>query len=559
MRLRALLPALLLTMCFSTAAAAAATARGGRVGGIVLAQGTPQLGANVIVTPEGRPGQPMRLETNRRGVFTSMPLLPGAYSVRVRLAGFLPAFESRILVAAGQITLLRIELGSLFSSVDRLSRDPIGSRRPAEWNWVLRSATIRRPVLRFSHGRVTIGADPGRNSHLSHGRAELIAGSLSSWSPADPQPLGSTAFLYDHSFSPTSRLLIAGSVGYQHATASAVSATWVRSADAEGNTTNSTTVIFRESQLGPGGPSFRGVEIDSRRKMRLGDRVEIDYGGQFVFAALGDTASAARPEARLRVKIDPAWTASLRVSSSPASRGTPDPSQALNIFPTPVESAGRLVFDRPWHEEIALDHPMKGRGALSAAIFHDSNAHTAIFGRGSLAGPNTIADPYSDAFVYDGGSLGQWGARVGYTENLSSHWHASLVYAWSKTLAPGTGDLTTASLRDMIEGQHRVSVGGRVSGRVERTGTELAAAYQWIDGPILSRPDPFGAALYGIDPYLNISVRQPLPNFFCCRIVAIVDVRNLFAQGYVSLETGEGSAVIIPAARAIRGGFAVQF
>ena len=110
-----------------------------------------------------------------------------------------------------------------------------------------------------------------------------------------------------------------------------------------------------------------------------------------------------------------------------------------------------------------------------------------------------------------------------------------------------------------IVAERRDLVGGQIRGSIERTGTEVSAGYEWVDGAILTRPDPYGASLYGIDPYLNVSVRQPLPNFLCCRIVALIDVRNLLAQGYVSLNTSDGRAILIPAARTIRGGFAVQF
>ena len=557
MRLRALLPALLLATCLPLGAAAAPGT--GQVAGIVSAQGSPQLGASVIVTPVGRPGQALRLLTDEHGGFDSHALLPGDYSVRVHLAGFLPAFESRVLVSAGQITLLRIELGSLFSSVERLRQGPVDSHKPGEWKWVLRSATLERPVLRFSHGRVVISEKTPRPSHASHGRAEVTAGSLAAWSPSNPQALGSTSFFYDQGLGATGHLQIRGRVGYDHAAASAIAATWLHSTDAQGRTTDSTTIVFDQSQFGPDGPSFHGIEINSLRQMHLGNRIAIDYGGQFLLASIDRSTSSARPVARLRFMIDPAWTASFLLGSSPLSQGTGSISGILNDFATPVENNGRLSLDRPWHEEIAIDHHTAGRGSLSAAIFRDSDANTALFGRGSLVGANIISDPYSKAFVYDAGRLNQWGARLGYKKNLSGNWQAAILYSWSRTLAPNRGDLSSAAIRDMIQGQRRDSFGGRISGRLNRTGTELSAGYQWVNGPILTQPDPLGAALFGIDPYLNLSVRQPLPNFLCCRIVAIVDVRNVLAQGYVSLDTPDGHALVIPAPRAIRGGFAVQF
>ena len=557
MRLRALLPALLLATCFPLGVAAAPGT--GQVAGIVVAQGSPQLGASVIVTPLGRPGQALRLLTDGNGAFNSHELLPGDYAVRVHLAGFLPAFESRVLVSAGQITLLRIELGSLFSSVERLRQGPVDSSKPGEWKWVLRSATLERPVLRFSHGRVIIGDKTKSASHASHGRAELTAGSLAAWSPSNPQTLGSTSFFYDQGLGATGQLQLRGRVAYDHAAASAIAATWLHSGQAQGSPTDSTTIVFDQSQFGPDGPSFHGIEINSLRQTHLGTRIEIDYGGQFVLASIDSSTSSARPLARLQFTIDPAWKASFLLGSSPFSQGTGGISGILNDFATPVENNGRLALDRPWHEEIAVDHHTPGHGTLSAAVFRDSDANTAVFGRGSLADANIISDPYSKAFVYDAGALDQWGARLGYEKKLSSNWQAAILYSWSRTLAPTSGDLSTAAIRDMIQGQRRDSLGGRISGRLNRTGTELSAGYQWVNGPILTQPDPLGAAIFGVDPYLNVSFRQPLPNFLCCRIVAIVDVRNLLAQGYVSLDTADGHAIVISAPRTIRGGFAVQF
>jgi hypothetical protein len=556
MRYRTLLLTLLITVAFAPAANAALT--GGRVEGVVVAERTPQLGAIVIVTPVERPGNPLRLVTDSRGLFASTSLLPGLYSVRVRAAGFLPAFQPRVQVSENHLTLLRIELGSLFSSIEQLRHDPRPGHDPDEWTWVLRSASATRPVLRYAGGKVTSGNQADSNAHAAHGRAELTAGSLSAWSPVDPQPLGTSSFLYDQGIGEGDRLLLAGIVGYEHSPSAGAAATWIRSGDSAKNGTSSTTIVFRQSQLGPNGPSFRGFEIHSTQKLQIGDRVELDYGGEYIVASLGGTASMTRPDVKLRVKAAPGWTASVLVGSNPERNGN-NPLDSLHSFVTPVEADGRLVLDRAWHEEIAVDHALGPNATLSAAVFHDSETNAAIFGRGPFLDYNTIADPYSDSFVYNGGGLANWGARVGYNRKLSTHWLAAVIYDSSRALAPGSNELTPESLRTMIVAERRDMVGGQIRGSLERTGTEVSAGYEWVDGPILTRPDAYGAALYGINPFLNVSVRQPLPNFLCCRIVALIDVSNLLAQGYVSLNTGDGRAILIPAARAIRGGFAVQF
>ncbi len=557
MRFRALLPILLVSFA---ATLSAAPKQQGRLGGMVIAEGTPQLGATVVVTPVARPGDPLKLLTNGRGIFASTPLLPGFYSVRVRVVGFLPAFESHVRVLGGQITVLRIELGSLFSSVEELRRDPRARGDAGEWAWVLRSASITRPVLRFSEE--PSDAEAARQAaRAAHGRAELTSGSLSAWSPAETDPLGATSFLYNQAFG-NNQLLMAGSLGYQASASAGVAATWLRPSPGDRHATDSTTIVFRESQFSSNGPAFRGFEINSQRKVRFSNGAELDYGGQYVVAMFDGTASSMRPEVRLRLAPVEGWIASFQLASNPESQspdGREDPMGTLQAFPTPVESDGHLVLDHPWHEELGLEHGLGGQATLSAAVYHDSDGHEAIFGRGPLEDYNTIADPFSDSFVYNGGSLTTWGARVTYQRNISPNWQTALLYGWSRALAPDAATLAEQALRQEIVARPRQMLGGRFTGRIQRTGTEISSGYEWVSGPVLNQPDPFGAEMTGIEPYWNVSVRQPLPSLFCCRIVALIDVRNLLAQGYVSLETGDGRAILIPAARAIRGGFAVQF
>src|SRR5882672_6164101 len=69
----------------------------GTLSGVVLdPSGTPQMGASVWLTAEDGTGRIIsQLRTNQHGAFFS-DLKPGEYSVRVSLAGFLPAFERHV-------------------------------------------------------------------------------------------------------------------------------------------------------------------------------------------------------------------------------------------------------------------------------------------------------------------------------------------------------------------------------------------------------------------------------------------------------------------------------
>jgi len=73
--------------------------------------------------------------------------------------------------------------------------------------------------------------------------------------------------------------------------------------------------------------------------------------------------------------------------------------------------------------------------------------------------------------------------------------------------------------------------------------------------------DMFNASAGQADPYLNIFFRQPIPGAgFLGHMDAVVDLRNLLAQGYVPVLGQDGRTVyLVQSARAIRGGVAFTF
>src|SRR6266446_7059429 len=142
-----------------TAIPAAAQAKPvpGKLAGVVRdAAGTPQMGASVELLSEAVGVAATRsFLTNTQGMFRGDKLAPGFYTVRVTLAGFLPTLEKHIRVTSNLTTIVRIELETMFTSLDQLRRMPSSSAAFVyEWNWVLRSASPLPPV------RYCVDVDP---------------------------------------------------------------------------------------------------------------------------------------------------------------------------------------------------------------------------------------------------------------------------------------------------------------------------------------------------------------------------------------------------------------
>ena len=103
------------------------------------------------------------------------------------------------------------------------------------------------------------------------------------------------------------------------------------------------------------------------------------------------------------------------------------------------------------------------------------------------------------------------------------------------------------------------SVAGKLSGSVPRYGTRWMASYKWTNGNALSAVDAFNASPGLTDPFLSIFVRQPIPGA-SGRMDALLDVRNLLAQGYFPLTGPDGRTVyLVQSARSVRAGLAFTF
>jgi hypothetical protein len=302
----------------------------------------------------------------------------------------------------------------------------------------------------------------------------------------------------------------------------------------------------------------------------LGDHALLRYGAEYVLVGMVKSATSLRPRLELDARVTDAWHTALIFAEEPGA-ATPLESDEreigselaaalneLDSFPTLLWRGGRPVLEGGWHEEIAADRKLGPHGNLQVAAFHDDNRHIAVFGRGSgLPAADYFQDYFSNGFAYDGGASGNWGMRLAVREKLSDSTEVTAVYAYAGALSPA--DVVDAPMRNMLRDTMHNSVGASVSTQLPRLRTKLNAGYKWVGGEAVSRLDAYGESLFQMDPFLHVGVRQPLPKFARGRWEAIANCDNLFAQGYVSVNTQDGRSVLVPAFRTFRGGLSVQF
>jgi len=549
----------------------------GKLAGVVRdTAGTPQMGASVELAPEsGGVTAPHVLLTNTQGIFQGGKLLPGLYTLRVTLAGFLPTLERHVRVSPNLTTVVRVELESMYASLDQLRRTPSNAGANADdWKWVLRSAASVRPVLEWmdeSRGSASTLRAENRGLNVPRVRMEFTDGARRGPSASNIAPAPSTAVAYDQKLVGASRLLFAGQMSYdQEAPGGGIATVWLPTGTLAAGP--HTALVLREAKIGPDGPSFRGVRMDQGGALSFGNRLLLRYGGEYVLVGLGASASSLRPRAALDYQISQAWNTQVIFASMPAGLGPLEATQPqpeamltaalneLDAFPALLMRDGRPVLQNGWHEEIAANRKIGAGGVLQFAGFHDDNRHVAVYGLGGDTLPATdyFQDYFSKGFAYDGGASSNWGARVAFRKKLEGDTEFTALYSFASVLAPAAMD-TDSLLRDMLQAVPRHAFGASISTKVPRLGTKFHAGYKWMSGSAVSRLDGYGESIYQMDPYLHLMIRQPLPKWALGRWEAIADCDNLLAQGYISTSSRDGHVVLVPAFRTFRGGLSVQF
>jgi hypothetical protein len=544
------------------------------------ASGVPQLGATVAILSE-TPGVTATYQflTNTQGLFNTEKLAPGAYTVRVTLAGFLPFLEKHIQISPNLTTTVRIRLESMFASIEQLRRPPVASAAEADdWKWVLRSAPELRPVLHWDEtdppGTITSSIVVERNVHRPLGIVALTDGARRPGSVSNVAAAPSTAFAYDQKIAGSNHIVFAGQITPdEDSPAGGIASVWLPTGSSESGP--SSTLVLREAKVGNNGLTFRGVRLDQTETLALGSRFRVRAGGEYVLVGLGAPASGLRARVKLETRVTSNWYADAIYAALPNGTAPNDALNAalegmdapgvltdalnqLDAFPALLMRGGRPVLESGRHEELAAERKLGTRGVFQIAVFHDDYSHVALFGRGSGLPPEEFfQDFFSKGFAYDGGASSDWGGRVALREKLNDELELTAIYAFSGALVPVAE--MDGGLRDGLRNAQRQSVAAKVTARIPKSGTHLTAGYKWINDTALSRVDPYGEAAYQVSPYLNVGFRQPLPRMLFGRWEANAECDNLLAQGYFSLNTRDGQLLLVPAFRSFRGGVSLQF
>ena len=178
--------------------------------------------------------------------------------------------------------------------------------------------------------------------------------------------------------------------------------------------------------------------------------------------------------------------------------------------------------------------------------------------------PELLAGMSTNQFWVNGGNLSTSGARVVYARKINSAINATVDYSYGGVLVlPSTATASIAGAAQSVHSEKQSSVSVKLNGLLPKAKTQWMSSYRLTREDAITPVDAFNASPGQADAFLSLFVRQPLPTgwrFVPGHLEALIDVRNLLAQGYHPVVGSDGSTVyLVQSPRSLRAGLEITF
>jgi hypothetical protein len=537
--------------------------RPGTISGYVRgASGIPQMGAMVEVL--GAAAHSLKVFTDENGFYSAAGLLPGVYNLKVSAPAFLPALREHVGLHAGGNTVVDVTLSTLFEAIQMAP-----ARGPAEeddWKWVLRSVS-NRPILRVVDDQSpAVVAESAKGNRELKGTLSFLAGSPSEGfgSASDM----STGFSMERSIFSSDTIGLRGNVGYGSSSPSAVLRASFRHKMDDGSEPLFAVTMWNSPAPDVTLHNFQALALTTSDDLTLGDVLELKFGSELQTIQFMGRVTTFRPFGTADFHLSPNTVLEYGYATSePDNRMDKGfdlaPGDANESAPRVSMTAYSTTVEHAHHQELSLSHRI-GKNNLQVAAYTDRVSDPALLGVGEFTTDygNVLPDLYSGTFTYQGNDFHTQGVRLVLQRQFTSELTGTLDYGYGGVLDLAQPNVSLENVSQSSLTRKRQSVAGKITGMVPKSKTRWMASYRWVNGEALTPVDMFNASAGRADPYLNLFFRQPIPGtgFFPGHVEAIVDLRNLLAQGYVPVLGHDGHTVyLVQSARTVSGGVAFTF
>jgi hypothetical protein len=265
-------------------------------------------------------------------------------------------------------------------------------------------------------------------------------------------------------------------------------------------------------------------------------------------------------------------TLAYRVSTSRTAQDAAALADDETLLPSVAQRAGKATLEHGLHQEVRLRHTAEHGATLQVVAFHDRMVNPLVQGSGSIsdadaASGDLLIDPVSGVFRTAGNTYAGYGFSAGATVPLGSAIAILADVEAGSALEDPYVESNLASQERTVK-QSLASLRPRLTpaatvgaeGNLRKAGTYWRASYRWQPHNTVTTVNPYASA--ASDAYLSILLRQPIRvgHIIPGGTEAVVDMRNLLAQGYCPFVTPDGSMLFFAQAdRSIAGGIAFTF
>jgi hypothetical protein len=561
------------TVLIALGSASAHGAAPGSVSGQVRdSAGVPQIGAVVQLL---RPDLTViaSVYTNAHGRFMIPSVFPGRYALKAMGTAFLPSLREDVRVRTS--TVVNLTLNSLYEVMQWLPSEPrAGSAQQDDWAWTLRSAA-NRPLLRWlEDGPLVVVSDGSKTAPKLKARL-MATGQEGTFGESgerlsatvEDTPANSRELLARVDFAPNTDAGMESMLGFRQDLGFAGS---VQSVAA--------IAIHPEVEASGNGGSAGAAGLDEAairtwETLSLGDELEAEVGATQVLARFTgnspNTVTAMLPFATVGWH-DGDSTVRYRMSSflhSPQDLGD---TEARAWLPELSVRDGDLALEHGLHQELGWERRTDVSG-MAVLVYTDNINNPVIEAMSHFANGNSAASSVAATMLYDPASGLVRAAGPGFTttgmvasveRRLPRGNHVRLSYANGNALVLGTSSVPVGLAQVLATAHTRYTQTYAISlsGTLDGSGTRWRASYRWQPESTVTSVAPFTED--GGAPYLNLHFRQPIHprGDGTGRIDALIDLRNLLAQGYRPYLMSDGSLLVFAQdQRGISGGLAFTF
>jgi hypothetical protein len=520
--------------------------------------------------------------TDDRGRYVLPEVRAGLYQLKASGSLYLPTLREHLVLAANSRMVVNLTLNTFYEALKWLPAEP---RRPEDanddWNWTLR-LSANRPLLRVlddgaGSGPVVLVSDgSGDAENARHERVTVRSGA---------NRFGEGGMHQDIEFERTNddarQLILRADVAQDPARIDSASihttAAW-RQQLAPGRAVIS-VASFVESpqitsadQMGVAERGFGAFTLRSAETMEFGPDTHVEFGTELQAVRLASLVTGKHPFAEISHHIGD-QTLSYRVATSPNAQQAASLDRDSTLAPSVTESAGVLHMEQGLHQELAWENH-SGTWTTGVAYFHDRISHPVVSGgvavdHGQLSvtdadvrSGDLIYDPATEMIAVSGEGYSASGLLAHVRDQLSPGSWIAVDYGAGEAmmLEPGSSNSTQFSALRPAEAQMiAAALGGQLGSRPGDQ-TQWRASYRWQSAGTLTQVSPFNGEVP--DAFLSFYLRQPirLRRGAPGRMQAIIDVRNLLAQGYRPFLSQDGSTLYFAQAeRCVEGGFSFSF